>query len=81
LTLLAFVPPFICASINPTIFDTALGIAGGFGEAVLNGLVPIFFVGTARYTFKTKEGNKGALILLLILSLAVMGIEITNLMG
>ncbi len=44
LTILVFGPPAAFAYNNPEIFIEALGIAGGFGEAFLNGLLPIALV-------------------------------------
>ncbi len=49
LCVLIYVPPFIIASTNPTIFLKALGYAGGFGCAVLLGLLPICMVWSGRY--------------------------------
>jgi tyrosine-specific transport protein len=43
LTLLTFCPPIICVLWNPQLFDKALCLAGGVGEAILNGFVPIAF--------------------------------------
>jgi len=54
LTLLTFFPPFLFAWINPHIFDTALGIAGGIGEALLNGILPVLLVWSGRYISKLK---------------------------
>lgn len=81
LTLLTFVPPFIFGVINPHIFDTALGIAGGIGEAVLNGLLPISLVWIGRYKMGlTSErglfGGKALLSLLALFALYVMALEI-----
>ncbi len=52
LTLAVFLPPFLFAALDPAIFVTALGFAGGFGEAFLNGLLPVAFVWVGRYTRK-----------------------------
>lgn len=84
LTLLTFVPPYILASINPRIFDTALGIAGGFGEAFLNGMLPVFLVWTFRYTLKENKsievrGGKPMLLFLLSISFIVFCIEVYHL--
>jgi len=49
LTCITFFPPFALAVIYPTIFNQALGIAGGVGEAILNGLIPISFVWIGCY--------------------------------
>lgn len=84
LCLIVFVPPFIFASIDPTIFVKAIGIAGGFGEAFLNGMMPVLFVWVGRYTMKLKSkasffDNKMSLALLFFLSLVVVVLEIINL--
>ncbi len=84
LTLLTFIPPFILATLNPEIFTTALGIAGGFGEAFLNGLLPIGLLWVGKYTWKLKADlawleNKGVLSFLIVYSLFVVGLEIFHL--
>lgn len=86
LTLITYVPPFFFAAINPYIFDTALGIAGGLGEALLNGLLPVGLVWAGRYQMNLQgepllRGGRPMLILLGILSLMVMGLEIGILWG
>lgn len=48
LTLLTFAPPAFFAWMHPNIFDRALGVAGGIGEACLNGLLPALFVWIGR---------------------------------
>jgi len=47
ITAVVFLFPMIFSFVDPTIFEKALGIAGGFGESFLNGLLPIsvYFVG------------------------------------
>ena len=84
LTLLTFIPPFVLATLNPGIFTTALGIAGGFGEAFLNGLLPIGLLWVGKYTWKLKADlawleNKGVLSFLIAYSLFVVGLEIFHL--
>ena len=81
LTLLTFGPPFLLALINPAIFDQALGIAGGFGEAFLNGMIPVCVVWIGRYWFKeslahTTFGGKALLLLIFIMALVVMLMEV-----
>ncbi|MBF8262886.1 MAG: tyrP-B [Parachlamydiales bacterium] len=49
LTFLTFLPPFLFTIWDPTIFVTAIGFAGGFGEAFLNGLLPVALVWVGRY--------------------------------
>lgn len=81
LVLVTFCPPMICAAINPTIFDRALGYAGGFGEAFLNGLLPVWLVWIGRYAQKLPSegrvpGGKLLLGLLCLISLFVIGLEL-----
>ncbi len=80
LVFLTFFPPFLCVIFDPTIFDRALGIAGGFGEAFLNGLLPVLLVWLGRYAMKLPSdfqlpGGKLTLTLLLLISLTVIGFE------
>jgi len=80
LTLLTFTPPLILAALNPGIFTTALGIAGGFGEAFLNGLLPIGLLWVGKYSCNLKADlkwleNKGVLSFLIVYSLFVIVIE------
>jgi tyrosine-specific transport protein len=80
LVLLTFCPPLIAAAVDPTIFDRALGLAGGFGEAFLNGLLPVWLVWVGRYGQKLPSdaqlpGGKIALALLCAVSLFVLGLE------
>ncbi|MBJ7448810.1 MAG: tyrosine transporter [Parachlamydiales bacterium] len=80
ITLLVFIPPAYVAFSNPTIFVSALGYAGGFGEAILNGLLPISMYWIGRYRFnlgnKIWIGNRAILVLLTFMILAVIGIEV-----
>ncbi len=80
LTILTFLPPFILTLIDPTIFMLAIGIAGGFGEAFLNGILPAWLVWMGRYKHKIKAdyklfGGKILLIILLLGGFAAMIIE------
>lgn len=54
LTLMTFIPPFCLVLIEPAIFDAALSIAGGFGEALLNGFLPITLLWIGRYYLHIK---------------------------
>lgn len=79
LTAIVFLPPLVLSLLDPSIFVTAIGFAGGFGEAFLNGLLPVALVWVGRYKMKLGNpqlgGNKGILLLLFVLGLAVMGLE------
>ena len=82
LTFLVFFPPFVLVSIYPTAFDKALGIAGGIGEAILNGLIPIALVWVGRYKMGLKPEvgtRKPMLILLSLIITMVMIIEVIQL--
>jgi len=48
LLVVAFLPPILAAFIYPDIFLAALGVAGGFGCAVLLGVLPITMVVAAK---------------------------------
>ncbi len=49
LALLVYVPPVLIAIVNPSIFLSALGYAGGFGCAILLGFLPTLMVWVGRY--------------------------------
>lgn len=80
LCLLVFLPPFLFSSLDPKIFVTAIGFAGGFGEAFLNGLLPVALVWVGRYQRELGgqaqlTGEKPMLAMLFALSVAVMVLE------
>ncbi len=72
LALLVYVPPVIIALINPDIFLSALGYAGGFGCALLLGFLPTLMAWIGRYKKKYPgvkpllPGGKPILILLFL---------------
>jgi tyrosine-specific transport protein len=81
LSFIVFLPPFILTVLNPAIFVTALGFAGGFGEAFLNGLIPVMLVWVGRYVRKIEgqeqiPGGRLLLAILFILSLSVAVFEL-----
>lgn len=68
---LVFIPPLLIAFSFPHIFLTALGYAGGFGCAILLGLLPILMVWKGRYHLGLKSsyslwGGKFLLTFLLL---------------
>lgn len=76
--LLTFLPPALCAFWNPHLFEKALSIAGGFGEAFLNGLLPVALAWKFQKVKQGGEGlyaNKGVLGSLFAFGLFVMGLE------
>ncbi len=85
LSILTFFPPFLFVSIDPSIFDKALGVAGGFGESILNGLLPITLVWIGRYkkdlaTHDALPGGKLTLILLYLAGVFVIILEVKHLL-
>ena len=81
LTFMTFLPPFIFVLYDPSIFVTALSIAGGFGEALLNGILPVLLVWVGRYHMhlsseKLLPGKRATLLFLILIGLAVMALEI-----
>jgi tyrosine-specific transport protein len=79
-TFLTFFFPFLFVSIDPTLFECALGIAGGFGEAILNGLLPVALVWIGRYSHRLPSvsplwGGKFSLGVLFVISLFVIFLE------
>ena len=78
---LVFLPPFLFSVFDPSVFVLAIGFAGGFGEAFLNGLLPVAMVWVGRYKrdlggHPQLFGNKGMLTLLFLFGLAVMVLEV-----
>jgi tyrosine-specific transport protein len=84
LCLLVFVPPFVFTWKTPHLFFSALHWAGVYGEAVLNGLLPILMVWVGRYAFKLKSdyrlpGGRWTLSILLALTLLIIIFETARL--
>lgn len=80
LTFLTFFPPFLFVVFDPHLFETALGVAGGFGEAFLNGLLPVMLVWMGRYALKLPSdcplpGGRISLFILSIISFLVIVLE------
>lgn len=81
LYLLTFVPPLLLALTDPRAFLDALEYAGAFGVVTLLAILPILMVWQGRYAQQrtgpfTTPGGKGALIVAMMISLSVIGIEI-----
>lgn len=79
-TMLTFFPPLVCALVNPAIFDRALSIAGGIGESLINGMIPIALVYVLRYVHEhtslyTFFGEKKTLATLFLFAVFVFLIE------
>ncbi|MCH9811990.1 hypothetical protein K0U07_04410 [bacterium] len=78
--ILVILIPALIAFIKPDIFLMALSFAGGFGESILNGIIPIWLF--VAYKARKEELNSKwmalALVLLLV-ALSVVGIELLEL--
>lgn len=86
LTLPVFGVPALFALQNPHVFLDAVAYAGGFGEAILNGLFPILMVWKGRYILNLSSeyrlpGGKTTLIVLLAITLLVIGLEVRHLLS
>jgi len=80
LCLIVFLPPIFFALSNPRMFLVALEFAGGFGEAILNGLLPVLMVWIGRYHMNLKSeysliGGRFSLILILLAAFSVVLLE------
>jgi tyrosine-specific transport protein len=80
LCLLSLLPPFGLALIYPGIFLKALSYAGAFGAVTLFGVMPALMAWSGRYMKKMEgpvliPGGKAALTALLIISLAIVSLE------
>lgn len=85
LVLMTLVPPLLFAIVYPHVFISALGVAGGIGEALLNGIIPVAMVWMARYVYKAGimrgvkpqlGGGHMMLLTLLALGCLVFGVEV-----
>jgi tyrosine-specific transport protein len=81
---LAFGLPLLIATSYPTIFLRALSVAGGFGSALLLGLLPILMVYRAKYTLHAQLfhrsflGSKAVLFILLAFVIGDIICEVIN---
>lgn len=76
-----FLPPVFFAVEDPRLFLEALAYAGGFGEAILNGLLPIGMVWLGRYHLQLPSayrlpGGRISLVVLLTITFFVIALEV-----
>lgn len=86
LCLLTLGPPFLFGILYPNMFLSALGVAGGFGAVIIFGILPALMVWKGRYHEsvigeRVVPGGKPLLILVILASLAIMGIELAYELG
>lgn len=75
LCLVIFLPPLIIATTHPHVFLTALDYAGGFGCALLLGLLPVLMVWSGRYYMGLKGTHQirgGRLVLSLLIAFVII---------
>lgn len=80
LSLLIIVPTFIFATYFERIFFLALDMSGGFGDAILNGIMPALMVWVGRYVLKfpadyRTPGGKPLLIAILVFFSSALVLE------
>lgn len=82
LAVLTFAPPAVIALIYPSLFLTALSMAGGIGCSLLLVLLPILMSYSARYTKKRPlsgklqlGGGRAVLFILFLLVILELGVE------
>lgn len=78
-----FIPAITIAIVNPNIFITALGYAGGVGCALLLGLYPIMMAWSGRYRMHKQTspqlfGGKPLLILMALFVFFELGIQVIS---
>ncbi len=81
LCVLSLTPPYLLALLYPNIFLAALSYAGAFGAVILFGILPAAMAWSGRYITKHRglqlvPGGKMSLLALIIISLAVVGLEL-----
>jgi tyrosine-specific transport protein len=74
---IVLLPPTFLSLFYPHLFLKALGIAGGFADVLLFGVLPVIIVGIGRYIKGVKgtyiaPGGKLLLILILLISFAFL---------
>lgn len=83
LGVLIVVPTIICATYFERVFLVALEISGGFGDSILNGLIPVLMVWVGRYHLKLGNashfrvpGGKILLACVFVFFLCTLALEI-----
>lgn len=80
---LVVVPSLFFAIVYPRAFLVALEVTGGYGDSILNGLIPISMIWVGRYVKNLKGplrtwGGKRALVLMGLFALLVIAIQTYN---
>ncbi len=80
LGLLVIVPSIFFAVLYPKAFLVALDVSGGYGDALLNGIIPVLMVWRGRYLFRMKgerhlPGGRISLSLLFLFACGIVALE------
>ncbi len=86
IAMIVIVPTILFATQFERAFMTAMDASGGFGDSILNGLIPILLVWRGRYLYNYRNsfqvpGGKGFLIFLSLLFGTALLIEIFGIAG
>ncbi len=78
--LLVFIPPLMISLVNPHSFLLALGLAGGFGCAIILGLMPVLMILRGKYVLQYPCSSHGlyhwtSLMGILLFAVFVVGLE------
>lgn len=79
---LIVVPTFIFAAYFERVFLVALDTSGGFGDSILNGIMPVLMVWVGRYYLKFPNENRvpgGKPLLLIVLAFFVLSLVLETL--
>lgn len=82
LSLLIIIPTFIFAAYFERVFLLALDTSGGFGDSILNGIMPVLMVWVGRYIFKFPDEHRtpgGKPLLIIVLSFFVFALVLETL--
>lgn len=82
LGILVVVPTFIFAAYFERIFILALDTSGGFGDSILNGIMPVLMVWVGRYYMKLPAENRlpgGKVLLIAVLTFFVASLALETL--
>ena len=85
LAVLVLLPTIFFAVFYSRVFIVALDTSGGFGDAILNGVMPVLMVWIGRYYYRWKSewslpGGKWSLGAIFLFSLLAIGMEVYSLL-
>ena len=82
LSLIIVIPTFIFAAYFERVFITALDTSGGFGDSILNGIMPVLMVWVGRYWWKFPTENRvfgGKPLLIAVLTFFIFALALETL--